>query len=479
MNKDTCEKKMTNYIEDDTHKLTYYEIEDRIDRSKSLLLNFELCSKDVVIIECENSIDFIILFLSLKEIKVSIVPISNSITEVEFASIISKVEPSCLLVKRLKKYTSHNNYEEIQNTYFFKRISKKKNKSSKGFLIMHTSGTTGNSLPVALSLDSLDMTTSKIRNFLGIGSLDTFLVAKNISHCSTLIGEVLTAISVRANIILKNTSVSPSIIFKRIEDYKVTFIGLNPSMISLITKTSKKITNKQLTVISSGDILKPITIKNFKQKFPNIELINAYGLTEAGPRVAMNRVTSESYCCGYLLEGVEVKIMNEATGKTCSPQESGEIFIKSNTLMEGYYNNKVATRKIFREGWLKTNDLGYVSHDKLYVTGRAGTRIISGGRNIDPIKIENIIEKQYRAIDEIVIIGVNDSFLGEKIICLFTSSHIEKVEELSTDFNSDLINILESYEIPRQFLKVSNLRKTTSGKISRKLNKDAFERGAL
>ena len=79
----------------------------------------------MVIIECENSIDFIILFLSLKEIKVSIVPISNSITEVEFASIISKVEPSCLLVKRLKKYTSHNNYEEIQNTYFFKRISKK------------------------------------------------------------------------------------------------------------------------------------------------------------------------------------------------------------------------------------------------------------------------------------------------------------------------------------------------------------------
>ena len=479
MKKKISNTKLFNYIEDETIRLSYLEIERLIDKNLNTLHNFDIKKEDVIIIECENTIDFIVLFLSLKKLRSTIVPISNKVTEKEFKNILSKVIPSCFLVKDLQKYTKANNYRKLSNGYSFRRVSTAKNNPIHECLIMHTSGTTGHSLPVALSLDSLDITTNKIADFLQIDHADTFLIAKNISHCSTLIGEVLTAISVNANLVLKNTNVSPKIILKRVKKYNATFVGLNPSLINLMTKISKETLLTKISIISSGDVLKPDTARNFRQKFPNAELINAYGLTEAGPRVAMNRLTSENYCCGYILNGVEVKIINENTGKTCSSQEVGEIFVKSDTLMNGYYNDRLSTENKFIGEWLKTSDLGYMYKNKLYVTGRSDMRIISGGRNIDPIKIENIIENRYKEISEVVVIGIADNFLGEKVICLFTSDQKGADEWLHENLFNDLTDELENYEIPKQFVKVDSLKKTASGKISRRLNKICFEKGEL
>ncbi|MBQ4145668.1 MAG: AMP-binding protein [Clostridia bacterium] len=134
-----------------------------------------------------------------------------------------------------------------------------------------------------------------------------------------------------------------------------------------------------------------------------IQLINGYGITECSPIVATNRTKFyRSGSVGVAVPGVEVKIID----KTESGE--GEICVKGDTVMMGYYKNPEATEEAFVDGWFKTGDIGYIDDDGfIYITGRKKNMILlANGKNVYPEEIETLVLR-IEGVNEAMVYGAN------------------------------------------------------------------------
>ncbi|PGQ92591.1 AMP-dependent synthetase, partial [Bacillus cereus] len=139
----------------------------------------------------------------------------------------------------------------------------------------------------------------------------------------------------------------------------------------------------------SSDLIKELVTKN-----PQINFINAYGQTEASPRITYiesKDLREKSDSVGKPLPNVNVKIINNL-GKECLPLEIGEIVVQGPNIMKGYLEDKEKTNSILKNGKLYTKDLGYMDKDGfLYITGRIDNMFIINGRNIHPEEVESVL----------------------------------------------------------------------------------------
>ena len=151
--------------------------------------------------------------------------------------------------------------------------------------------------------------------------------------------------------------------------------------------------------------------KDFRRM--GIMFLQGYGLTECSPIVGVNRdVDFRDDSAGKVLDCMEIRIDD------ADSDGIGEITVKGENVMLGYYNNPEATDAVLKDGWLKTGDVGYVDKDGfIYITGRKKTVIIaSNGKNVFPEEIEAKLGA-YREIKECVILGAKNEKTGEVEIC--------------------------------------------------------------
>ena len=146
--------------------------------------------------------------------------------------------------------------------------------------------------------------------------------------------------------------------------------------------------------------------------------LQGYGLTETSPVVSCNRINSiKIETVGPPLEGNEVKIADD-----------GEILIKGENVMLGYWNNPIETNKTIKDGWLYSGDIGHFENNFLKITDRKKDILITpGGDNISPIKIENDLTK-IEFIDQALVYGDNKPFLVALLVLKDEKKNINKVE---------------------------------------------------
>lgn len=160
-------------------------------------------------------------------------------------------------------------------------------------------------------------------------------------------------------------------------------------------------------IICGGAPLDPRFVKEFRSL--GIEILNGYGITECSPVLAVNR---NHYVCdgsvGQILPGCTIQIHN--------PDEKGqgEIVVRGENVMLGYYNDEKSTREVLRDGWFHTGDLGYINKDGfLFVTGRVKNLIIlANGENVSPEEIEQYVER-IPEVQEVVVYEDNHSITAE------------------------------------------------------------------
>lgn len=147
-------------------------------------------------------------------------------------------------------------------------------------------------------------------------------------------------------------------------------------------------------------------------------LMEGYGLTEAGPVVAVrNLATLEAGTVGTAFPGMEIKLL-DGEGKECKPGQMGLIFARSAQVMKGYYHDPESTVKVLAsDGWLNTGDLGVMTHDgALAIVGRIkDTIVLSDGENVEPVPIEKNLAYS-RFIDTAVVVGQDRKHLGALIV---------------------------------------------------------------
>ena len=336
-------------------------------------------------------------------------------------------------------------------------------------LIMCTSGTTGKPKGAIITKSGLIHNVLGIEQYFGLAPGETILIARPLYHCAVLTGEFLVSLFNGINIVFFDKPYSPRSIIETCEKNSVTVMCGTPTLFRHISQflqlEQKQIMLKKIAL--SGECLTSQHAKRIRNAFPEAEIYNVYGLTEASPRVSYlppELFNDYPESVGYPLRMTEIRVVDNE-GKECRPCERGLIMVKSPSLMKGYYNNQDLTNAVIRNGWLRTGDIGYKDDiGRLNVLSRVDDLIIKGGMNIYPREIEN----QVLAIDQIeecVAYGYpNGDFQSIGIDIVLKSEHVGLTKK---EIKIMLAAHLPQYQIPTQINIVSTLKKNASGKIIR------------
>lgn len=204
-----------------------------------------------------------------------------------------------------------------------------------------------------------------------------------------------------------------------------------------------------------------------KDMLPQSKLIIFYGSTEAGSVTAYDFHVYPPLddCVGYVYDDTEVLIETDDGKLTKAENISGRVVVKTPYRLKCYYNDPESTDKVLRDGYIYTDDRGYLANGKVFILGRISSVITSGGYKIDPGEVENTAVK-FDQVSECVCVGVKDKMLGEKVKLIIVPAKGRKADE--TALMLYLGKTLESHKLPKIIEQVDELKRNTVGKIDRR-----------
>lgn len=197
-----------------------------------------------------------------------------------------------------------------------------------------------------------------------------------------------------------------------------------------------------------------------------IDFKSGYGLTEAGPNnfwLPPADVRRKPGSVGVPLFHVDVRVVNDA-GEECGPHQVGELLVRGDHVCGGYWNNPEATAEAIVDGWLHTGDLASYDEEGYFtIVGRLKEMFISGGENIYPAEIENVIFS-HPGVSEVAVIGLPHPKWGE-VGCAIVVRSDPALEV--TDLQAYCRERLAGYKVPKSIVFLPELPKTGAGKIDK------------
>jgi long-chain acyl-CoA synthetase len=229
--------------------------------------------------------------------------------------------------------------------------------------------------------------------------------------------------------------------------------------------------NLPLRLCVSGAAPLPVeTLKQFNRKFP-FPLVEGYGLSEASPVVSINPIRGKAKpgSIGLPIPGVEVTIQNDA-GQILPPREVGELCVRGDNVMLGYWNLPNETDLALRQGWLLTGDVGYQDEEGyFFITDRKKDMLLVNGINVYPREIEEVIY-EFPGIREAAVIGRPDRRRGEQPVAFVTPD--DGVPLDTETLKQFLRQRLADFKVPRHIEIVETLPRNASGKVLKTVLRD-------
>jgi long-chain acyl-CoA synthetase len=255
-------------------------------------------------------------------------------------------------------------------------------------------------------------------------------------------------------------------IFQAIEREKVRFIAAVPRLYlgMLFLEGAEKYDTSSLDFcITGGSKMPPEFIPLFEEKFGGI-LREGYGLTEASPvcSVIRREKIQKLGSIGEALPGVEMKIFDE--NKQEVPYGTiGEVVVRGENIMKGYYGNPEATAQVIHNGWLHTSDLGFMDEDHyIFLTGRKKRMIITSGFNVYPQEIEDVL-MMHPGVKSCRVVAKPDLIRGELVKAMIVRNPGTQLDE--RDIMKHCRTYLSSYKHPREVQFVDTIDALPSEKI--------------
>lgn len=433
----------------------------------------------------QNSIDYAIGYFSIALADKVLIPLENTIKSDSLQGIINYCEISLILtnnenVNVLKELLMDsqqkviiiniNTFESFQigaNDYITQGIDDEEDV----FIMLHTSGTTSDPKKVMLTNKNLITNIESNIKSLNLGQDDISLIILPMffGYCNS--SQFLSHLYVGASLVIYDSSFLPKKFLKMIEENKCTNTTCVPSMLFLIIKycESNKFNLKSLRYLCFGGGKMPVDmLEKIISFFNTTGIIQTYGQTEAGPRVSClmpNDAKRKIGSVGKAIPNVEIKIVDKKDIPV-KRGEIGQIIVKGENVMKGYYKKPEITKETLKNGWLHTGDLGREDDEGyLYIVGRIKNVIISGGLNIYPEEIEEVLIN-YPPIKEVVVLPESHEILSEIPI----AKVVLKEEEVVTpeEIIKYCMKKLPANKVPSKVLICDNLPKTYTGKIKRK-----------
>lgn len=336
-------------------------------------------------------------------------------------------------------------------------------------VILYTSGTTGK--PKGAELTHRNMSTNAattVDTLIKVGPEDVILGCLPLFHVFGLTCGLNAAVKAAALLTLVPRFEAAKALEVLARD-RVTVLEGVPTMYAamLHSPDADSADMSSLRTCITGGAAMPVEIlKAFEQKF-DCEIYEGYGLSETAPIACFNRPGYQRRpgTIGLPVRGCELRIVDDA-GEQVSDGVPGEIAIRGENVMKGYWNRPEATAEAIPDGWFRSGDIATCDSDGYYtIVDRKKDLIIRGGYNVYPREVEEVLY-EHPAVAEAAVVGIKHAHFGEEIgaaVALKHGSHAE-AEELKS-FVRDRV---APYKYPRELWFVDALPKGATGKILRR-----------
>ncbi len=455
--------------------ITYQDLYHRASAFSKVLQEKGLKPRDRVVICFENSPDFYVAYFAVWQAGGVVAPVNTFLKERELAHIIADAKTTFIItsadrVELFKKADGPNLPPIVTQDDMpvpakdFVPAKTIDLNDDEMCALLYTSGTTG--VPKGVMLSSKNIMTNILQGIsrLQIGYQERLFGVLPLFHVFAQNVCVWSAIFIGATVILV-PKIDRRYILSGLKHKPTGFFGV-PALYGLMCLLKTAPLDSVRFFVSGGDAL-PDKIRSYFALLYRRKIANGYGLTETSPVLSFERedVAQPTGTLGKPVVGVDVQIRDEH-GKPVPQGQIGELWVKGDNVMLGYYNAPEQTAKVLKDGWFNTGDTMYLNDEgKLVITGRTKDLIIHKGINIYPQEIENVIMTHPNVI-RVGVIGKQDSDGEVPVAYVQLREQQEGMEKLLRDL---CVQQLAPYKVPRSFFcQVDDLPMTATGKVDKK-----------
>ncbi|MGW8322144.1 MAG: long-chain-fatty-acid--CoA ligase [Thermodesulfobacteriota bacterium] len=334
--------------------------------------------------------------------------------------------------------------------------------------IFYTSGTTGSPKGVMLTHRNLVFGGGNTAQNYGLRETDVTLACLPLVHIFANASPVFGSLNSGGTVVVMERF-QTELVMEAMEREGVTWFPGVPTMFGYLLNAFEERPRRTPTLrmaLSGGASLSAEHLTRFESRF-QAPVLEVYGLTESTGLVTANPVYGirKVGAIGVNVSGVSTRLVDKDSNDVV-PGEVGELVFRGPNATPGYWNRPEVTAAAINDGWVRTGDLARQDEDGYYfIVGRKDEMLISGGYNIYPREIEEVLYL-HEEISEAAVVGVKDPNLGE-VPKAFVS--LKEGSRLTADAIVDFCRLhLAAYKVPRQVTIMASLPKNTTGKILKK-----------
>jgi len=455
-------------------ELSFGVLHDRASRIARVLKSRGLVAGDRVAVQLTNRVEFIDLFLACVQSGLVLVPINVLYREREVAHIVADAEPKLIVTTaaqaKLFPGNAIINVEELAAEATDgggAPIARPAIDGDAPAAIVYTSGTTGRSKGAVLTHNNFAANATALVTCWRITSEDRYLAALPLFHvhglgngiCSWLVS------GCRMRLVERFDAGRALDWFRSFEP--TLFFGVPTIYVRLLelpADAAREIGARMRLFVSGSAPLPAHVLEAFRDRFGHT-ILERYGMSET-LMLTSNLLEGERRAgtVGYPLPGVSLSL-RDTRGTPIESETVGEVWVKGPTVCPGYWRNAGATSAAFVDGWFRTGDLGQLDAGGcLTLRGRATELIISGGFNIYPLEIEEVLLEQ-DGVREAAVVGAPDERRGEVPVAYVVTDPGVDLEVL----RERCALSLASFKAPRVVMRVDALPRNAMGKLQKHL----------
>ena len=454
--------------------LTFGELDDRSDRLAQLLARRGLAKGDRLGFCLANCIEIVDLWLACVKLGVIVVPINVLYKEREIRHIIGDAEPVAVVTTPAQAAAfppGVDCWSVLELAASAAAMPAARPCVALGAdtpaALVYTSGTTGASKGAILTHGNFASNALAITTCWGINDDDRYLAALPLFHVHGLGNGIHAwlASGCHMRLVERFDHASAADLF---DEYRPTLFFGVPTMyvrlLDLPAERARAIGTRTRLFVSGSAPLPAHVHEAFEAKFGHV-ILERYGMTETLMN-ASNPYAGERRpgTVGLPMPHVAIRILDEQGGDL-PDGELGELWVRGPNVCDGYWRRPEATAAAWKDGWFRTGDIGRRSTDG-YVTleGRRSDLIISGGFNIYPREIEELLLEQ-PGIREATVVGAHDPVRGEVPVAYVVADGPLDAAALLEQLRSQIA----SFKLPRGVVRVESLPRTALGKVQKHL----------
>lgn len=458
-------------IAGDTH-WTFADLDQQVEHLARQLMALGIQPGDRVAVLLQNSPVFVTLVHTMPRCRAVLVPLNTRLTPNELAWQLDDVSPRLVIHDQSNAGVADQLHQQQPDYFFYHTDALHDVAASDQALdytialnelhtIIYTSGTTGKPKGAMLTYGNHWWSATASMLNLGLHDDDRWLAVLPLFHVgglSILLRSVIYGIPVVLHEAFDAASVNRSL-----EEHQITIISVVSTMLQRMLDQQLCATKLRCVLLGGGPVPRLLLEACNKRGIP---VAQTYGMTETASQVATlapHDALRKSGSAGQPLLPLKVQI--DIEGEPAAAGQVGEILVRGPMVTPGYFNRPTATAAALQDGWLHTDDLGYLDSDGyLYVVDRRDDIIISGGENVYPAEIEEVL-LAFPAVAEAGVIGTPDEQWGQVPVAFVVLHPGAELDE--TVIMAFCHERLARYKTPRAIYLVAVLPRTAAGKLRR------------